>query len=214
MSYYIRPMRRQDISQVNAIDRMAFSSVWSSFNYEHELSNPLARYVVACSQEAVLIENSSPSFSRLASKMKHWLNNQPILKEEPKPVNRQLIIGFAGFWVMAGEAHITNIAVHDDYRRQGVGEKILITILELANELNAEFMTLEVRTSNFTAQNLYRKYGFTEVGLRPGYYHDNREDAILMSTENFSLSTFSSRLQHLKRAHYSRWGTLFDEPVK
>jgi ribosomal-protein-alanine N-acetyltransferase len=81
--------------------------------------------------------------------------------------------------------------------------------MDLASELNAEFVTLEVRVSNTIAQNLYRKYGFTEVGLRHRYYHDNGEDALLMSTEKLASTQFLESLQRLKEAHSKRWSIPF-----
>ena len=107
---------------------------------------------------------------------------------------------------MADEAHIINIAVREDHRRQGVGELLLISIIDLATELNASIVTLEVRTSNTAAQSLYRKYGFSQVGIRKGYYTDNREDAILMSTEKIASTPFQAQLNRLKQAHSKRWG--------
>ncbi len=90
------------------------------------------------------------------------------------------VIGYGGMWLIVDEAHITNIAVHPDYRGMGVGEKILLALMEKAYSLNIESMTLEVRKSNYIAINLYKKLGFKEAGLRRKYYPDNGEDAIIM----------------------------------
>ena len=107
---------------------------------------------------------------------------------------------------MAGEAHIINLAVREIYRRQGIGELLLISIVDLAAELHAQIITLEVRVSNVAAQRLYSKDGFTQVGLRRGYYSDNREDGVVMSTENITLDSFQTRFQQLKQAHSRKWG--------
>ena len=109
-------------------------------------------------------------------------------------------MGFAGLWMLADEAHITNIAVREKHRRQGIGETLLIAIVELAIELGAHLITLEVRASNSEVQKLYAKYGFVRVGLRRGYYTDNREDAVLMSIED--VESARVRLESLKRAHF------------
>ena len=90
-------------------------------------------------------------------------------------------IGFAGFWLIVDEAHISTIAVHPDWRRTGVGAELLVAVLDLADRLGAEMATLEVRVSNEAAVNLYRKFGFRIVGRRPRYYRDNDEDALLMT---------------------------------
>jgi len=76
----------------------------------------------------------------------------------------------------------------------------------MAMELNAHTITLEVRASNTAAQSLYQKYGFTQVGLRRGYYSDNKEDGVLMSTENITSAQFQAYLNRLKQAHSKRWG--------
>src|SRR5258708_31509616 len=87
------------------------------------------------------------------------------------------IIGFAGLWLMVDEAHITTIAMHPDYRRRGLGEFMLVSLIDIAFSIGAKWVTVEVRVSNYTAENLYRKYGFREAGLRHRYYSDNQEDA-------------------------------------
>ena len=92
---------------------------------------------------------------------------------------QQLILGFAGFWIVAGEAHVTSIAVRETYRHQGIGELMLISLVGLALEMGAEMVTLEVRVSNINAQKLYQKCGFRQVGVRRGYYTDNGEDALI-----------------------------------
>ncbi len=125
--------------------------------------------------------------------------------ELPRP-SRHYIVGFVGFWIMADEAHITSIAVRETYRGQGVGELLLISAIDMAAELQTRIVTLEVRVSNAIAQSLYVKYGFTQVGVRRGYYTDNREDAVLMSTQNITSTAFQARLQQLKQIHSKRLG--------
>lgn len=93
------------------------------------------------------------------------------------------IVGYAGIWLIAGEGHITNVAVHPDYRRRHIGEAIVSTILAEAEAAGAVRQTLEVRRSNAPAQGLYAKFGFRAEGVRKGYYEDNKEDAIIMWRE-------------------------------
>ncbi len=90
------------------------------------------------------------------------------------------VIGYSGMWVILDEAHITNIAVHPEFRRRGLGEKIMREMMERAKSRGATRMTLEVRVSNSAAQDLYRKLGFVARGIRKGYYSDTNEDAIVM----------------------------------
>ncbi len=96
------------------------------------------------------------------------------------------VVGYGGMWLIVDEAHITNIAVHPLFRRRGIGEAILKALMAEAHRMGIDRMTLEVRASNIPAQNLYKKLGFVEVGVRKGYYSDNNEDAIIMW--NFSIS--------------------------
>ncbi|NLN42172.1 MAG: ribosomal protein S18-alanine N-acetyltransferase [Clostridiales bacterium] len=90
------------------------------------------------------------------------------------------VIGYGGMWIILDEAHITNIAVHPDYRGKGVGEALMKALIGTASRLRVDGMTLEVRVSNVIAQNLYKKLGFVSVGVRKGYYGDNGEDALIM----------------------------------
>jgi ribosomal-protein-alanine N-acetyltransferase len=88
-------------------------------------------------------------------------------------------------WFIIDEAHIATIAVHPDFRRQGLGEQILLHALRAVQDEGARRAFLEVRAGNTAAQALYRKYGFEVTGVRRGYYKDNNEDALLMNLEKF-----------------------------
>lgn len=90
------------------------------------------------------------------------------------------VIGYAGIWMLADEAHVTTIAVHPDHRRQGLGRKLMVEILERASEAGATCSTLEVRAGNDAAIKLYESLGFQVCGVRKGYYPDNKEDAVVM----------------------------------
>lgn len=110
------------------------------------------------------------------------------------------IVGFAGMWVILDEAHITTIAVDPAYRGQHVGERLLVGLIDSALSRGARWMTLEVRKSNDTAQALYKKYGFREIGVRKGYYSDNREDAIVMWSGNLQEKDYQRKLGELREA--------------
>ena len=92
------------------------------------------------------------------------------------------IAAYGGMWLMVDEAHITTFAVHPGWRRQRVGERLLLAFLDIATDQGAHEATLEVRLSNLAARKLYEKYGFRPVGLRPRYYSDDHEDALIMTT--------------------------------
>jgi [ribosomal protein S18]-alanine N-acetyltransferase len=101
-------------------------------------------------------------------------------------VIEEKVVGYGGMWLIMDEAHITNIAVHPKYRGQKIGTKIMETIIQEAKNRRLLRMTLEVRNSNTVAQNLYRQLGFLPCGIRPGYYQDNGEDALIMWKNLFS----------------------------
>ena len=212
-------MRREDIAQVTEIDREAFPTLWPPVNYGRELENRLAHYIVAC-DEGERVEESEVEASLakdrpgLVSRIGRLFNYNRFFSHELPKSGKQYITGFAGFWIMAGEAHITSIAVRELRRRQGIGELLLISVINLAVELNARIITLEVRASNTAAQSLYYKYGFSQVGLHRGYYTDNKEDAVLMSIENTTSASFQSHLNQLKKAHSQKWGIALYQVVR
>ena len=90
------------------------------------------------------------------------------------------VAGYAGIWLIMDEGHITNIAVAKKYRGQGVGKYLMMGLIDYCKKLGVPNMTLEVRESNIIAQNLYKMYGFLDCGIRPNYYADDHEDAVIM----------------------------------
>ncbi len=190
LPYVVEPMRLRDIKEVMEIEHDSFPSPWSARVYRHELlDNDLSHYFVVRQRQMEGPESS------LLARIGRTLGVGA----------RSPVLGHAGFWLMAGEAHISTIAVQPGWRRRGVGELLLVAMLDRATELEADIATLEVRVSNGTAQNLYRKYGFRRVGLKRHYYRDCGEDALTMSTERLTSATFQSHFQQLKRV---LWGKL------
>ncbi|MGM9946179.1 MAG: ribosomal protein S18-alanine N-acetyltransferase [Lysinibacillus sp.] len=90
------------------------------------------------------------------------------------------IVGFCGMWLVIDAAQITNVAVVERMRGQKIGEALMKEAMRVAREANMDVMSLEVRVTNVVAQNLYRKLGFQDGGIRKGYYTDNGEDALVM----------------------------------
>ena len=207
MVCFIRPMKQKDVCQVAEIDREAFPSDWSSFSfmsYAQELGNPLAHYIVACTQEGARTQDRGDAPKGKLSSLREFLSYKPS-HSKTQAADEDYVVGFAGVRVVLGEAHLVSIATRDEYRGQGIGERLLISVIELATKLNASTITLEARVSNKVAQALYRKYGFREVGIRRAYYSDDGEDAVLMSADTITLPSFQSNLQQLKRAHSRKW---------
>ncbi|WP_432361637.1 ribosomal protein S18-alanine N-acetyltransferase [Sporosarcina sp. UB5] len=93
------------------------------------------------------------------------------------------VVGHCGMWVVLDECHITNVAVRMHMRGHGIGEALMRKAIELCQANDVKLMTLEVRVSNHTAQNLYRKLGFQDGGIRKNYYTDDHEDALVMWVE-------------------------------
>lgn len=90
------------------------------------------------------------------------------------------IVGYGGVWLVVDEAHVTTVAVAEEQRRQGIGQKLMVELLERAKARGMTCSTLEVRAGNHPAILLYEKLGFVRSALRKGYYPDNREDAVVM----------------------------------
>ncbi|HYK96542.1 MAG TPA: ribosomal protein S18-alanine N-acetyltransferase [Candidatus Dormibacteraeota bacterium] len=111
-----------------------------------------------------------------------------------------VVVGFAGLWVMVDEAHVTTFAVDPGWRRRGVGERLLLALLDIAVSRGAREATLEVRLSNMPARRLYEKYGFRPVGIRPRYYSDNGEDALIMTTDPLASGGMRDRVAALRAA--------------
>ena len=138
----IEEMKLDDIDGVFEVEKNCFEDYWSKDSFKKELSNNLAKYLVA--------------------------------KVDGK------VVGYVGIWFVVDEGHITNVAVHEDYRGQKIGDQLIKELVQVCKDNNIVSMTLEVRTSNTVAQNLYRKYGFKMAGIRKEYYSNNKEDAIIM----------------------------------
>jgi ribosomal-protein-alanine N-acetyltransferase len=111
------------------------------------------------------------------------------------------IIAYGGLWLMVDEAHITTFAVLPEWRRQGVGGRLMVELMRLARDLQANVMTLEVRLSNKPARALYARFGFRPVGIRPRYYSDNGEDALIMTTAALASADMEQRFTDLERQH-------------
>ena len=208
LRYAIRPMQIEDIPQANDIDRECFPTQWPPPSYKREiLSGKMAHYLVAWDREErqepteQRIRGSS-SFNRFVERMRQLLSGE----QASSPITHQRIVGLAGVWIMKGEAHLTTIGVREAYRRQGIGELLLIAAISLSTMHNAQVLTLEARASNFTAITLYEKYGFFKMGVSRGYYPEDGEDALVMSTDKLTSASFQSRFQQLKQAHTQRWG--------
>jgi ribosomal-protein-alanine N-acetyltransferase len=112
------------------------------------------------------------------------------------------VVAYGGIWVILEDSHVTTIAVDPEHRGRGLGEQLLIHLLDEAMTRGASWITLEVRESNNVAQRLYRKYGFTNVSIRRAYYSDNSENAVVMWAGNLRGELYRNRLRALRAALY------------
>ena len=127
-----------------------------------------------------VLEISNLSFSSPWSRLSYEqeLNNALAKYFVAKIDNK--VVGFIGTWIIVDESHITNVAVHTNYRKLGIGSKLIESMLSYCNEKNCTAYTLEVRESNKAAISVYEKHGFIIDGIRKEYYQDNKENALLM----------------------------------
>jgi ribosomal-protein-alanine N-acetyltransferase len=109
------------------------------------------------------------------------------------------VVGYGGIWVILEDSHVTTLAVDPEYRGRRFGEVLLLRLIDEAIERGAAWMTLEVRESNAVAQRLYRKYGFTTVTMRTGYYSDDNESALIMWAGSLKSELYRNRLQVLRK---------------
>lgn len=168
--YLFRPMTIDDIEQVIHIEHLSFSMPWSPLTYLYEIQQNRAAYmaVIELPTEQANDPNSDNSHLQVLP-----------LRPPSKPIGK--LTAYGGLWVKAGEAHISTIATHPDFRGKGLGELMLLGLITRGIEQDADHVMLEVRVSNVIAQNLYHKYGFIKTGIRPLYYRDNNEDAYVMT---------------------------------
>jgi len=167
----VRPMREEDIPRIMELEEEAFPTQIPGLSFHRELTNKLARYVVACA---------------------------PTEKDSPSASGGQEVVGYAGLWFVLDEAHLIAIAVKEEHRNEGIGHCLLFAAMDEARAHASTLMTLEVRVSNKNAHALYEKFGFKRVGVRKGYYSDNHEDAFLMTVEPIDSEEHLQRLSILR----------------
>jgi len=187
-------MTLSDLPQVMVIEQVSFSAPWSARAYRYEITeNSHSTMLVVRSQSG-----SRGGFSR-------WLSRLKLAQAAP-------VLGYAGFWLLVDDAHIATIAVHPAWRGRGLGDLLLLSILERGARRGARRATLEVRVSNQVAHSLYHKHGFEIASLRRRYYADNNEDAYLMATPPFETPEFQANLERCRARLLARWAQDTVEP--
>lgn len=199
-------MTPDDLPDVNRVERRCFSNPWPISAYRRELRLP--------EQNAYFVLRTFPDREPVASVNGENGHHRPVPlggatrnlvrfpllpfgRRQEAAGGEEVIIGFAGMWIMYDEAHVTTIGVDPAYRGRGYGEWLLMTLFDEAIRRGAAIMTLEVRVSNTSAQSLYRKYGFTVQGTRKRYYSDNDEDAYIMWSRSLHDDEYRAELADL-----------------
>jgi len=155
-------MTEDDLDMVVNIENISFTRPWSKDMFLGELSNPVSNLFVA--------------------KLQGKTDKSGKGGEE----RQEIVIGYAVFWVVVGEGHIMNISVAPEFRRQGVGRRLLRFTIEFMEQACVTVIFLEVRRTNHAAIKLYKDYGFEDVYVRKNYYGD--EDALVMRLDPGVLS--------------------------
>jgi ribosomal-protein-alanine N-acetyltransferase len=213
--FRIEPMRIEHIPVVSAIERRCFAQPWPQNAYRREIqSNKMAHYFVARvfeSDEAAPASDVRRAVAGgengLIGRLSRLLRGP--LEPPPTPAleaELRSIVGYAGLWLMTDEAHITTIAVDPDFQGNGIGELLVVALIDRARQIGARWLTLEVRVSNDVAQRLYEKYTFKEMGIRRRYYSDNGEDALVMWTDPIDSDDFQGLLARNREALTRRLG--------
>ena len=197
----LAPMHTDDIPAIIEIERESFAVMWPSGSYQQEMkSNRMAQYLVLryrpAPGEVVPPLPVRPPRYPFPLSLFPWLRPTP---PEPDP-NRPSVVGYAGLWLMVDEAHITTVAVRRAFRGRGLGKVLMLAMMDLARDLGARMVTLEVRKSNAIAIKMYEELGFRQKGMRRRYYTDNGEDALIMWSEELSAPSTWHRLDTAKRA--------------
>ncbi|BDG08058.1 ribosomal protein S18-alanine N-acetyltransferase [Anaeromyxobacter paludicola] len=151
--FLFRRMVEDDLDRVMEIELQAFSHPWSAELFRRELTHP-------------------------------W--STVLLATEPRPApegRREQLLGFVIYWLVHDELHVLNVAVAGEERRRGVARALLEEMSARGRLAGAVLATLEVRRSNRPAIALYESLGYRRVGLRPNYYVDEGEDAIVMNAD-------------------------------
>jgi ribosomal-protein-alanine N-acetyltransferase len=165
----ITPMTPADLDAIMSLERRCFKDPWTRHMYLSDLTtNALATYLVLRAPAGVRAR-------------------------EPESGSVPSLLAYGGLWLLLDEAHIATIAVHPDWRGCGLGQWLMLALLDAGIERGATLATLEVRVGNIPARCLYEKLGFEEVGQRRKYYRDG-EDALILTTPPLLTPAMQERL--------------------
>ncbi|MFC2030440.1 ribosomal protein S18-alanine N-acetyltransferase [Chloroflexota bacterium] len=181
LPFSIEPMMVADVPHVLAIEAASFTAPWSARAFLYEINQNTA--------STMLVVRPSAAWES------RWLGALTRLRRSKK----DSILGYGGFWLLVDEIHISTIAVYPQWRTQGIGEFLLLALLDRGIDRGAQRATLEVRLSNLAAQALYVKCGFALISRRRRYYSDNNEDAYIMATPSLHSPPFQANLRQRRQ---------------
>jgi ribosomal-protein-alanine N-acetyltransferase len=186
LPYLVEPMTLDDINQVMEIEQIVFPAPWSARAYHYEITKN--------DHSIMLVVRAAGA---PAGPLRHLKRRLGLVVPPP-------LLGYAGLWRLVDETHICTIAVHPQWQGRGLGELLVVSLLDQSMKLGARRATLEVRVSNSAALELYRKYDFEIVSRRKRYYTDNNEDAYIMTTPPFETAGFQTNLNRRRRQLHAR----------
>ena len=201
--YWARYADAADAREMTRLLREVFPDFSNPISYVRDISRPDIAHILAVRKltdnERIAAENqNSGLLQAITSRLPiPWLNSNGAYQSH----DDERIAGLVSIWIVLDQAHITAIATSPHERRRGIGGLLMVLAINEAIDRGAEVATLEVRKSNQRAQALYRRFGFTETGIRHKYYSDNKEDALIMSTPNMHLMSYRRLFQRQVDEH-------------
>ncbi|MEG3861865.1 ribosomal protein S18-alanine N-acetyltransferase [Microcoleus sp. herbarium12] len=195
----IKHLAPEHLPDAVELDRLCFGGIWAIEGYRRELDSPNSDLLGLWTWETEDCELGQ-----------NWAGTGAPPLQVPS-----MLIGVGCLWAILEEAHITMLAIHPQFQRQGLGQALLWALLKSACDRQLERSTLEVRDSNLVAVSLYKKFGFKEAGRRKRYYEDTGEDALVMWRSGLEKPEFQQYLAALKvqvcdRLHQKKWHWAID----
>ncbi len=184
----LKPLTPEQLNAAVELDQLCFGGLWTRSGYERELDSPSSQLLVLEARQALKDSGLQGQSSEDLTQSSERVDFQAA------PTTQNSLVGLGCFWAILEEAHITILAVHPDYQRQGLGQLLLYALLRDARRRHLEWATLEVKPSNQAALSLYKKFGFTEAGRRRGYYKDTGEDALILWRAGLQAPEFEETL--------------------
>ena len=192
------------------LDRLCFGGLWAIEGYRRELDSPNSDLLGLWTWETEDCESGQNRAGQGAPPLPNGAGTgAPPLQISPT------LIGVGCLWAILEEAHIIMLAIHPSFQRQGLGQALLLALLKSACDRQLERSTLEVRSSNLAAVDLYKKFGFKEAGRRKRYYEDTGEDALVMWRSGLEKPEFQQHLavekvQICDRLNQKKWHWAID----